>query len=177
MALNSTVYANDVEVQMDCGEYVPKNCEEVKITSESIDKFNNFIDSLDAEEAELILRDEEPAYSMQLDTCRSEENNNDISPLASRVTLPLSEYPDGGKTYYSASKTGGCACHSKCTYSISAGYSTTRCYIPSERKSGNCVRWAATGSIQCKGFADYVYKYIGKNCGTINTSYMVTESN
>ena len=90
---------------------------------------------------------------------------------------PLSEYPDDGKTYYSVSKTGECTCHKKCTYELPKGYQTTKCYIPSEGTSGKCVRWAATGSIQCKGFADYVYyKYTGKNCGVINTSYKVSEA-
>lgn len=177
MVLNSTAYANDGDAQMDYEEYV-QNSEEGKMTPESIEKFNDFIGSLDAETAGLILQDEELVYSMQLDTCWAEDNNTDISPLASKVVLPLSEYPDDGKTYYSVSKTGECTCHKKCTYELPKGYqTTTKCYIPSEGTSGKCVRWAATGSIQCKGFADYVYyKYTGKNCGVINTSYKVSEA-
>ncbi len=78
------------------------------------------------------------------------------------MSLPLSNYGNG--TYYTNSGS-ACTCHSApCTYSVPNGGVATLCYITSTKKSGNCKRYTGTGAIQCKGFADYVFKqYTGSD--------------
>lgn len=55
-----------------------------------------------------------------------------------------------------------CTCHASCTYAIPDGGNYSRCYSSAIGGPGNCKRY--NGAIQCKGFADYVYKqYTGKD--------------
>lgn len=148
-----------------------------KSSAESIQKFNEYIASLSEEEAALILADEELVFNMKLD---SYWNTSEVSTNSVRsVSLPLSSYPSG--SYYSSTGK-ACTCHSySCTYSVPSGNSTSKCYITSKSKSGDCIRYVATGSIQCKGFADYVYhEYTGHDVGdsyTVSTSGYSSISN
>ena len=148
-----------------------------KSSPESIQKFNEYIASLSEEEASLILADEELVFNMKLDSYW--ETNNVSTNSVRAVSLPLSNYT-AGKFYSSTGK--ACTCHSySCTYSIPSGASSTKCYITSKSKSGDCIRYAATGSIQCKAFADYVYhEYTGHDIGssyTISTTGYSSISN
>lgn len=150
-----------------------------KSSAESIQKFNEYIASLSDEEAALILADEELVFNMKLD---SYWNTPEISTNSVRsVSLPLSGSPAGSYYSYNGS---ACDCHSHCTYSVpSSAYSAYRCYYSYSgvTKSGNCVRYKPTGSIQCKGFADYVYhEYTGHDVGdsyTVSTSGYSSISN
>ena len=148
-----------------------------KSSPDSVRKFNEHIASLPEDEAALILADEELVFNMKLDSYW--ETNNVSTNSVRAVSLPLSNYTAG--TYYSSTGK-ACTCHSYiCTYSVPSGASTTNCYITSKSKSGDCIRYAATGSIQCKGFADYVYyEYTGHNIGssyTISTTGYSSISN
>lgn len=137
-----------------------------KSSPDSVRKFNEHIASLPEDEAALILADEELVFTMKLDSYWSEPSST--ARAQSVVSLPLTSYPAG--SFYSATGV-ACTCHSySCTYSVPAGASTTKCYITSRNRSGDCIRYEATGSIQCKGFADYVYyEYTGHNIGSIYT--------
>lgn len=148
-----------------------------KSSPESIQKFNEYIASLPEEEAALILADEELVFNMKLDSYWLEPSST--ARAQSVVSLPLTSYPAG--SFYSATGV-ACTCHSdRCTYSVPSGASTTNCYITSRNRSGDCIRYEATGSIQCKGFADYVYyEYTGHNIGssyTISTTGYSSISN
>lgn len=139
-------------------------------TPASIENFNNYISSLDPEIAELILSDDELVSSMKLNTYWETPTSNDVSALSSTsVTLPLENWPAG--SYFSVDRTTPCTCHSSCSYYIpsSSSASQVRCYISATDSSGTCRRYKATGSIQCKGFADYVFHtYTGNDCGASN---------
>lgn len=137
-----------------------------KSSPDSVRKFNEHIASLPEDEAALILADEELVFTMKLDSYWVEPSST--ARAQSVVSLPLTSYPAG--SFYSATGV-ACTCHSySCTYSVPAGASTTKCYITSRNRSGDCIRYEATGSIQCKGFADYVYyEYTGHNIGSIYT--------
>lgn len=140
-------------------------------TPESIQKFNDYMASLPPEIAEIILSDEELIVSMKLDTYW-ETNDTEVSSYGS-VSLPLSDWPADGKTYFSVDKTTACSCHNSddndCEYlSPPSGLSQLRCY--SGNLSGHCRKYKATKSIQCKGFADYVFhSYTGTDCGSTNS--------
>lgn len=150
-----------------------------KSSPESIQKFNEYIASLPEDEAALILADEELVFNMKLDSYWNIETVSTNSVRA--VSLPLSGSPAGSYYSYNGS---ACDCHSHCTYSIpSNAYSSYRCYYSYSgvKKSGNCIRYNPTGSIQCKGFADYVYhSYTGHDVGnsyTVSTSGYSSISN
>lgn len=148
-----------------------------KSSPDSVRKFNEHIASLPEDEATLILADEELVFTMKLDSYWSEPSST--VRAQSVVSLPLTSYPAG--SFYSATGV-ACTCHSyRCTYSVPSGASITKCYITSRNRSGDCIRYAATGSIQCKGFADYVYyEYTGHNIGssyTISTTGYSSISN
>lgn len=148
-----------------------------KSSPDSVRKFNEHIASLPEDEATLILADEELVFNMKLDSYWSEPSST--VRAQSVVSLPLTSYPAG--SFYSATGV-ACTCHSyRCTYSVPSGASITKCYITSRNRSGDCIRYAATGSIQCKGFADYVYyEYTGHNIGssyTISTTGYSSISN
>lgn len=149
-----------------------------KSSSESVQKFNEYIASLPEDEAALILADEELVFNMKLDSYW--ETNNVSTNSVRAVSLPLSDYTVG--TYYSYDGS-ACDCHSHCTYSVPSSYSKYRCYYSYNgvKKSGNCMRYDPTGSIQCKAFADYVYhEYTGHDIGssyTISTTGYSSISN
>lgn len=120
------------------------------------EKFNEFLSALTPEAASAIRQDDEMVYMMTQDFYWSPPTVSS----ARRASLPLSEYGNG--TYYTNNGL-ACICHAKCTYST-PGAKDTLCYIIDQKKYGNCKRYAATGSIQCKGFADYVFKqYTGSD--------------
>ena len=148
-----------------------------KSSPDSVRKFNEHIASLPEDEAALILADEDLVFTMKLDSYWVEPSST--ARAQSVVSLPLTSYPAG--SFYSATGV-ACTCHSySCTHSVPAGASTTKCYITSRNRSGDCIRYEATGSIQCKGFADYVYyEYTSHNIGssyTISTTGYSSISN
>jgi len=131
---------------------------EIQISKEAVEKMEAYLDTLDVEARQLIAEDQELVQMMQQDFYWAPQ-----APRTTRasVTLPLSGYGDG--TYYTYNGS-ACTCHSYCTYSIPSGGTTTRCYNTNTGSSGNCKRYTGTGSIQCKGFADYVFKqYTGSD--------------
>lgn len=135
------------------------------ITNESIAEFNAYIASLDDESAAIILSDSELVRTMKMTTYWHPDDNCEIATYAN-CTLPLPEYPAG--TYFSYDGK-ACTCHNYCTFSIPSGYSTERCYNKHTSASGNCIRYDPNGSIQCMGFADYVFKqYNGVNRSSAN---------
>lgn len=126
-------------------------------SSSSKAKFEEHIASMDPELAQLILQDEELVHMMQQDYYWEPQ------PMVSSpryVYLPLAEYPNG--SYYTVNGR-ACTCNALgCTDVIKEGGNTNRCELYGE--PGNCKRYTFTGAIQCKGFADYVYKlYSGKD--------------
>lgn len=124
-----------------------------KSSPSSVQKFNEYIASLPEENARLILDDEELVFMMKLDSYW-EDPDESVASTNAVVSLPLSSYPAGN--YYSFNGN-SCTCHTDCDYVISTGGVSGRCYIASTKKPGNCIRYAPTGSIQCKAFADFVY--------------------
>lgn len=126
-----------------------------RITDESIAEFNDYIASLDEESAALILDDSELVLSMKMTTYWHPDNSNDGIATYANKTLPLPEYPVGSYFSYDGK---ACTCHDYCSWSVPTGYSKGRCYIPSEGKSGNCIRYAYNATTQCMGFADYVFE-------------------
>lgn len=166
------VYASEVSDEHDCDidSYAQELMASGEITDESIALFNDFISTLDEESAALILSDEELVRSMQMvNYWKPSTDNADSISAYSSVTLPLAAYPSG--SYFSGNGR-ACTCHKNCTYSVPENYSVkNRCYDQSTGSSGNCIRYAATGSIQCKAFADYVFKqYNGVDCSAQNAT-------
>ena len=136
------------------------------ITNESVAEFNSYIASLDDESAAIILNDSELVRTMKMTTYWHPDDDNGGIATYANCTLPLTEYPAGTYFTYNGS---ACTCHSYCTYAIPSGYSTERCYNTATGASGNCIRYAPNGSIQCAGFADYVFKqYNGVNRSNSN---------
>lgn len=143
-----------------------------KSSDESVEKFNAYIASLPEETAELILADEELVFTMKLDSYW-EEPTETKQTRAVTASIPLSSYPHGSFYTYNGA---ACTCHANCTYSLPREWTgaTNRCYNTSTGASGNCKRYEATGSIQCKAFADYVYKqYTGSDISS-STQVSVT---
>ena len=136
------------------------------ITDESVAEFNSYIASLDEESAAIILNDSDLVLTMKMVTYwHPDDDNGGIATYANR-TLPLAEYPAGSYFSYNGQ---ACTCHTYCTYAIPSGYSSTRCYDTQNGVSGNCIRYAPNGSIQCIGFADYVFnQYNGVNRSNSN---------
>lgn len=165
------VHASDVSDEHDCDidSYAQELMASGEITDESIALFNDFISTLDEESAALILSDEELVHSMQMvNYWKPSTDNADSISAYSSVTLPLAEYPSGSYFSYNGQ---ACTCHKNCTFSIPENYSVNRCYNTYTGLSGNCKRYAATGSIQCKAFADYVFKqYNGADCSSQNAT-------
>ncbi len=129
------------------------------ITNESVAEFNAYIASLDEESAAIILSDKDLVLTMKMTTYWHPDDGG-IATYAN-CTLPLQEYPAG--TYFSYDGK-ACTCHNDCDVWIPSGYSKDRCYNAVTGTSGNCIRYAPNGSIQCCGFADYVFKqYNGVN--------------
>lgn len=131
------------------------------ITNESVAAFDAYIASLDEESVAIILSDKDLVLTMKMTNYWHPEDDSDGIATYANPTLPLTEYPVGSYFTYDGK---ACTCHSYCTYAIPSGYSTTRCYNLHTGTSGNCIRYAPNGSIQCAGFADYVFKqYNGVN--------------
>lgn len=137
-----------------------------KSSPASVQKFNEYIASLPEENARLILEDDELVFTMKLDSYWEPGN---VSTNSVRSTsLPLASYPAGN--FYSTTGS-SCDCHDTCDYPVPSGASPYICYRPGVG-SGKCIRYKPTGSIQCKGFADYVYyEYTGHDIGS---SYSVS---
>ena len=137
---------------------------------ESIQKFNDYIASLPTDYAQIILDDEELVYSMKLDSYWEEPQENSPSSLRFRPVFPLDEYPAGSYFTYNGNV---CTCHSSyanhCSYN--RNYSTVRCCNTVNHSLGNCKVYTNTGSIQCKGFADYVYHHTTGH--DIGSSYVI----
>ena len=115
-------------------------------------KFNEYISTLSKEYAELILSDEELVATMKMDSYwETVESKSSVRTTYDR--LPVPGYPNG--SYYTDDH-GPCSCHDECDIYIPEGEDDSRCYILGVG-SGNCKRYDNTGSIQCKGFADYIY--------------------
>lgn len=170
IASMSVSATNDTDNHDDCVDnYTAALIEQGMITDESVSMFNEYISTLDDETAELILSDKELVCSMKMANYwapQAEELSVDSARAAK--SLPLSNYPAG--SYYTYN---GKACsdnHKYCTYELSNNsYSSERCYNTQTGSSGNCKRYSPTGSIQCKAFADYVFKeYNGVNCSSSN---------
>lgn len=146
-----------------------------KSSPASVQKFNEYIASLPEENARLILEDDELVFTMKLDSYWEPSNVSTNSVRSS--SLPLAGYPAG--SFYSTTGT-SCDCHNTCGYAVPSGASPYICYRPGVG-SGKCIRYKPTGSIQCKGFADYVYyEYTGHNIGssyTISTTGYSSISN
>lgn len=141
-----------------------------KSSSESVQKFNEYIASLPEENARLILEDEELVFMMKLDSYWEPDTVSTNAVKSS--SLPLSAYPAGNYFSYNGES---CDCHDECDYVVSTGGVSTRCYVASTKKPGNCIRYAYTGGIQCKGFADYVYhEYTSHN---VKAAYKLDVSN
>lgn len=146
--------------------------DEELITNESIAKFNEYLLTVDQETAALILGDEQLVQSMQMTTYWDESNiEPDAAFSVTATTLPLPSWPSGSYFTFDGKE---CSCHKYCTYSKpdeveASKYSRTRCFDTKEGKPGNCRRYVNTGAIQCKGFADYVFKqYNGVDCSNSN---------
>lgn len=149
-------------------DYLFDSAAESLVSEQSLIKFNEFIAQLDDETAELILSDEELVNSMKLESYWETDGATDteVAPYAS-VTLPLSSFPAG--SYFSVDGS-ACTCHGSCDFDDHSGFSKSRCYEAAYNRSGNCRRYSTTRSIQCKGFADYVfYKYNGVDCSDSNS--------
>ena len=137
-----------------------------KSSPASVQKFNEYIASLPEENARLILEDDELVFTMKLDSYWESSNVSTNSVRSS--SLPLAGYPAGN--FYSTTGS-SCDCHNTCGYAVPSGASPYICYRPGVG-SGKCIRYKPTGSIQCKGFADYVYyEYTGHDIGS---SYSVS---
>lgn len=115
-------------------------------------KFNEYISTLSKEYADLILSDEELVATMKMDSYwETVETKSSLRTTYDR--LPVPGYPNG--SYYTNDR-GPCSCHDECGIYVPEGEDDSRCYILGVG-SGNCKRYDNTGSIQCKGFADYIY--------------------
>lgn len=141
-----------------------------RITNESIAEFNAYIASLDDESAAIILDDSELVLTMKMTTYWHPNDDNEGIATYAYGTLPLREFPAGSYFTYDGD---ACTCHgpynTNCTYTIPTGFSRDRCYNLTTRASGNCIRYDPNGSIQCMGFADYVFKqYNGVNRSSSN---------
>lgn len=122
-------------------------------------KFEEYLASIPSEQAQMILDDPDLVRNMQMEYYWEPAQASTLRA----TSLPLSSYPAG--SYYSYSST-GCSCHSGCTWDVPSSASQDRCYITSSHTSGNCKLYRPTLAIQCKGFADYVYKqYTGHDVG------------
>lgn len=131
-----------------------------KENKSGIERFNEYIAALDHEKAQMILNDEELVITMQMDKYWYPEESSLIQP-SGLVSLPLSNYPVG--SFYTVNGL-SCSCHSTCNWHSG---STARC-LKSDSTYGNCIKYNGTNSIQCKAFADYVYKqYTGYDVSII----------
>lgn len=138
-----------------------------KRTPLGIAKFEEYLATLPPEQAANILSDPELVYNMQMEYYWDE---NPVIYSTPRASLPLSNYPSG--SYYSFNSK-GCTCHKKgCGYELANATKKDRCFIESTQTSGECIFYKGTNSIQCKGFADYVYKeYHGYD---VNDKYAIS---
>ena len=138
-------------------------------STESVQKFNDYISTLPEDTAKLILEDEELVLMMTSDAYWTPSETNKVRSTYA-VSLPLSNYPSG--TYFTHNGNACSTCHNNnCGYTIPSGESTSRCWDSVLNSSGNCKRYAPTGAIQCKAFADYVfYQYTGENVSNSNKS-------
>ncbi len=178
LGISSSAYINETVAETYIINQEFEAMEEGHITNESIRKFNSYIASLDKETAKLILDDEELVASMKLDTYWMDSYDSVEIQSIQSVTLPLESWPVGSYFTYDRK---ACTCHNtcstscnlskciinkhSCTYDIPSGFSALRCYNAHTNLSGNCRRYKTTGAIQCKGFADYVFKkYTGNEC-------------
>lgn len=125
---------------------------------ESIRKFNEYIASLPEENAQLILEDQEMVANMKLDSYWEEPDENALD-VRLQLVFPIDDYP-AGKYFTQNGK--ACTCHdlydNDCEYN--ANHSRIRCYNTVSKNLGNCKTYVPTKSIQCKAFADYIYKYV-----------------
>lgn len=138
-----------------------------KRTPLGIAKFEEYLATLPPEQAANILSDPELVYNMQMEYYWDE---NPVIYSTPRASLPLSNYPSG--SYYSFNSK-GCTCHGKgCEFDVDDAIKKDRCFIKSTQTSGECILYKGTNSIQCKGFADYVYKeYHGYD---VNSKYAIS---
>ncbi len=149
--------------------------------SYGIQMFNKYISTLSEARAQLILSDTELVETMQKDSYWLpiiDDSNSILRESSSQ--LPLPGYGSG--TYFSYNGK-ACTCHDDCDAIIPSGYSDVgKCYII-ERNSSNIITSVTNGnckmynsSIQCKGFADYVYKvYCGEDISS-RTSVTLSDS-
>lgn len=130
--------------------FIPAFAATGQSSSTGKEKFEQYLSTLKPERAAMIREDPELVYMMTQNAYWEKPTN--IIPYAS-VSLPLSEYKAG--TYFTYNGK-ACGCHSHCTFVVPDGEDTSRCYNTETETSGNCKRY--NGGIQCKAFADYVFK-------------------
>lgn len=136
---------------------------------ESIRKFNEYIASLPEERAQSLLADHELVTNMKLASYWEEPDENALA-VRLQLVFPISQYPEN--SYFTVNGN-ACTCHTfqdnPCRYR--ATYSTTHCSHKQSGVAGNCKAHQGTASIQCKAFADYIYKHVTQH--EIGNSYAV----
>lgn len=166
-SISISVSALTEKAYINSEEYIAEYGLESEITTESQNKFYEYLGTLSEDEAKLILADEELVRFMQREAYWDTEGFETRAVTTRATRLPLINYPVGSYFSYDLKE---CSCHSNCTYDLSdGGYNlpTYRCYNKLTGTSGNCKRF--DGGIQCAGFAYYVFhQYTGTHCSSTN---------